>query len=39
MEPSGRNQQQTAANAEGGKRLQQAKTVATGCDRLPGELW
>ena len=38
MEPSGRNQQQTAANAEGGKRLQQAKTVATGCDPLPREV-
>ena len=35
MEPSGRNQWQSVANGRARKRLEQAKTVATGCDQLP----
>jgi hypothetical protein len=35
MEPSGRNRWQPVANATAPKRLNEAKTVAVGCDRLP----
>jgi hypothetical protein len=35
MEPSGRSQWQSVAMQRGRKRLRQAKTVATACDRLP----
>ncbi len=36
MEPSGRNRWQSVANAPNRERPKQAKTVAVGCDRLPG---
>jgi hypothetical protein len=36
MEPSGRNWLQPAANGRAKKALKQAKTVAVGCDQLPG---
>ncbi len=35
MEPSGRNQWQSVANGNARKRLNQAETVAVGCDQLP----
>src|SRR6266508_5678110 len=35
MEQSGRNRWQLVATGDARKRLQQAKTVATGCDQLP----
>jgi hypothetical protein len=35
MEQSGRNPWQPVANATPRKRLEQAKAVAVGCDRLP----
>ena len=35
MEQSGRNRWQPVANGIAPKRLEQAKTVAMGCDRLP----
>jgi hypothetical protein len=35
MEPSGRNQWQPVANGTASKPRKYAKTVATGCDRLP----
>ena len=35
MEPNGRNRLQPVANGSARKRLNQAETVATGCDRLP----
>jgi hypothetical protein len=37
MEPSGRNQVQSVANAHALKVAPTAKTVATGCDQLPPE--
>jgi hypothetical protein len=38
MEPSGRNQRQPVANAQTQKRLNQAESVAVGCDQLPPNL-
>src|SRR6266508_3551143 len=35
MEQSGRNRWQLVATGDARKRLQQAKTVAVGCDQLP----
>ncbi len=35
MEQSGRNRWQLVATGDARKRLQQAKTIATGCDQLP----
>jgi hypothetical protein len=37
MEPSGRNRWHRSQMRRRRKRLRQAKTVAVGCDRLPGE--
>src|SRR5215211_1585499 len=37
MEPSGRNRSQPVANVRPRERLEQAQTVAAGCDWLPKE--